>query len=225
MKQDERAVKPRPRASRAESAARTRRRLLDSAGDVFAEVGFQAATVEAVVERAGYTRGAFYAHFTDKADILITLLEESREEDLARVREILATTEDEDTQMAVQAWYDELTGQGRWDLAYAELWPQAVRTPALRARLVARQNRVRSAISEMISDYCRTSGTKLGLPVHQVAGLMLALGDGIGAQRQLDPTALPPGAFTTATALLWSGLLVDSEVEPTNATGSAGRGV
>lgn len=216
MKQVERAVKPPPRASRAESAARTRRRLLDSAGDVFAELGFQAATVEAVVERAGYTRGAFYAHFTDKADILITLLEESREQDLTRVRVILATTEDEDTQIAVQAWYDELTGQGRWDLAYAELWPQAVRTPALRTRLVARQDRVRSAISEMISDYCQTSGTKLRMPVDQVAGLMLALADGIGAQRQLDPTALPPKAFTTATALLWSGLLADLDTEPTS---------
>ena len=31
--------------------------------------GYHATRIDAVVERAGYTRGAFYAHFEDKADL------------------------------------------------------------------------------------------------------------------------------------------------------------
>lgn len=207
MKQGAPDVKDDQRRSRALTTAATRQQLMSCAGDVFADVGFQSATVEAIVARAGFTRGAFYAHFTDKADLFVTLLEESRADDLDRVRNLLATTSGDDTQAAVQAWFDGLASQNRWELAYAELWPQAVRNPALRARLAVRQDQVRGAIAEMISNHCHTAGIVLPMPVDQVAGLMLALADGVAAQRHLDPTVLPRDAFTTATALLWTGLL------------------
>ena len=38
----------------------TRARLLEGALDVFAERGFNGASVEDICERAGFTRGAFY---------------------------------------------------------------------------------------------------------------------------------------------------------------------
>jgi len=41
----------------------TRQKLLDAAGLVFAEEGLDAASVEAICERAGFTRGAFYSNF------------------------------------------------------------------------------------------------------------------------------------------------------------------
>jgi AcrR family transcriptional regulator len=42
-----------------------RARLLDSAGHVFAEMGWADATVEAIVTRAGMSRRTFYEHFDD----------------------------------------------------------------------------------------------------------------------------------------------------------------
>ena len=48
-------------------------RLLQSAEDVFAEKEFSAATVAEIAARAGYTVGAFYARFSDKAALLKTL--------------------------------------------------------------------------------------------------------------------------------------------------------
>lgn len=207
MKQAARPVKVPRRLSRAETTAATRARLLDVAAALFADVGYQAASVEAVVSRAGFTRGAFYAHFADKADLFITLLEDSRRADLEQVRGLLAKSEGEAAQVAVQEWFDGLAARNRWELAYAEFWPQAVRNPALRARLAARQEQVRAAIAEMIEAHCRDSGIVLPLPLEHVASLMLALGDGVAAQRHLDPHALPRNAFTTATGLLWAGLL------------------
>jgi AcrR family transcriptional regulator len=52
------------RLSRAEQQQRTRAALLDAAGEVFAERGFQGASVEAIAERAGFSRGAFYSNFS-----------------------------------------------------------------------------------------------------------------------------------------------------------------
>ncbi len=50
-----------------------RRRLLDAAAHVFAEVGWADATVEAVVARAGMSRRTFYLHFDDLSACLRAL--------------------------------------------------------------------------------------------------------------------------------------------------------
>jgi AcrR family transcriptional regulator len=196
-----------PRLTREESKARTRAKLLESAGEVFDEVGYTSATVEAIVERAGFTRGAFYANFTDKADLFLTLLEESRDADMRHATDLVDETPDESKLDAIQTWYDALMQQRSWDLAYAEFWPQATRDPNLRTRVAARQASTRQAIEDMTRSYCEASGTTLALPAEEVAGMMLAIADGIATQRHLDPQALPDNAFTTAIMYLWAGIL------------------
>ena len=52
----------------------TRQRVLDAAREVFAERGVIGGTVEDICEAAGFTRGAFYSNFTDKADVVRALL-------------------------------------------------------------------------------------------------------------------------------------------------------
>ena len=51
----------------------TRQKLLDAAAQVFAEVGLDAASVEAICERAGFTRGAFYSNFETKDELFLEL--------------------------------------------------------------------------------------------------------------------------------------------------------
>ncbi|MBP1326437.1 AcrR family transcriptional regulator [Leucobacter exalbidus] len=64
-------------ASTAPSARRqaTRERLLEAASEVFVEDGFQGAAVEAICQRAGFTRGAFYSNFSSKEELFLALLE------------------------------------------------------------------------------------------------------------------------------------------------------
>ncbi len=52
----------------------TRERVLDAAREVFAESGVIGGSVEEICERAGFTRGAFYSNFADKADVLEALI-------------------------------------------------------------------------------------------------------------------------------------------------------
>jgi AcrR family transcriptional regulator len=54
----------------------TRRALLDTARQVFADNGFQATRTEEIVQRAGLTRGALYHHFRDKEDLFRAVHEE-----------------------------------------------------------------------------------------------------------------------------------------------------
>lgn len=55
--------------------AETRQRLLDAAADVFAERGYEGATLADIARTAGYTTGAIYSRFRDKAALLLAVVE------------------------------------------------------------------------------------------------------------------------------------------------------
>ncbi|MEM9557139.1 MAG: TetR family transcriptional regulator [Acidobacteriota bacterium] len=75
-----------------EETEQTRRRILDVALDVFAETGYTRSSLQDIADRAGFTRGAVYWHFKNKADLFAALGDdiegESIEafEDLSRLR-------------------------------------------------------------------------------------------------------------------------------------------
>src|SRR3954470_16001878 len=54
---------------RAPAVRDTKERVLSAALEVFAERGYQTATVEEIAERAGMTKGAVYYWFRDKEDL------------------------------------------------------------------------------------------------------------------------------------------------------------
>ena len=60
---------------RTRDAGRTRERILDSAQALILDHGFAATTVDAVVGRAGITKGAFFHHFASKSDLALALAE------------------------------------------------------------------------------------------------------------------------------------------------------
>jgi AcrR family transcriptional regulator len=65
--------------SRAESAAATRRALLDAATELLDEGGPDAVTLRDVGARAGVSRGAPYGHFADKESLLAAVAAEGWE--------------------------------------------------------------------------------------------------------------------------------------------------
>lgn len=62
------------RLTRTESMALTREKLLVSALETFLREGYAGATIETISENAGFSRGAFYAHFTSKEAILLEIV-------------------------------------------------------------------------------------------------------------------------------------------------------
>jgi AcrR family transcriptional regulator len=57
-----------------ERAIRTRRNILVAAADVFAEVGYEAATISEILQRANVTKGALYFHFASKEQLAQAVL-------------------------------------------------------------------------------------------------------------------------------------------------------
>jgi AcrR family transcriptional regulator len=57
-------------------AEQRRRQLLDVAGEVFAERGFAATTMDEVAQAAGVTKPVLYQHFSSKRDMFVELLDD-----------------------------------------------------------------------------------------------------------------------------------------------------
>src|SRR6201992_3702814 len=55
----------------------TRRKIIDSAVDVFNEIGYPAAGLGDIIERAELTKGALYYHFDSKESLATAIIEEA----------------------------------------------------------------------------------------------------------------------------------------------------
>ena len=62
-------------SSREETKQRTRAALVDAGIALFGEQGLDGPSLDAICERAGFTRGAFYVHFRDRDEFLEAVME------------------------------------------------------------------------------------------------------------------------------------------------------
>jgi TetR/AcrR family transcriptional regulator, transcriptional repressor for nem operon len=72
----------------------TRAAILKAAGKVFKELGFQAGSVDKVMEEAGLTAGGFYAHFPSKENLFVESLSKSLSEAESRLEQGLEEFDD-----------------------------------------------------------------------------------------------------------------------------------
>ena len=80
-------TKPRHAATRDDAKQQTRAALVQAALELFAEQGLDVPSLDAMCDRAGYTRGAFYVHFKTREDILVAVMDHVGEAFLGSVFE------------------------------------------------------------------------------------------------------------------------------------------
>jgi AcrR family transcriptional regulator len=126
-----------PEANGRPTRDETRKRLLDGAYETFCEVGFQAATIEAVCTRAGFTRGAFYSNFTSLDELLLALWERTVTTTAFAIRAQVASigTVDEPFERALAALVALRAPDRAWFIISTEFLLHALRDPALEERL------------------------------------------------------------------------------------------
>jgi AcrR family transcriptional regulator len=89
-------------AKREDSKSVTRARVLESARTLFAEVGFDKATIRAIAERAGVSSGSVFTSFTNKAELLMEVLQEKYQKLFVRLE--LKMSEAETAEGALNAY-------------------------------------------------------------------------------------------------------------------------
>src|SRR5271156_96725 len=131
--------------------AATRRKLLLAAEQTFARDGYEAARLEDIAARAGYTRGAFYANFASKEDIFFALLEQTVARRIAEVNELLERHDNPQQRLrALREHYAQIAKDRRLALLSLEFKLFAVRHPEAHARLRARQREFRACGGDIL---------------------------------------------------------------------------
>jgi AcrR family transcriptional regulator len=194
--------------SRVESKARTRDLLLESAGRVFAKRGYTAATIEEISEGAGFSRGAFYANFGDKAEVFLTIAEAEQQRAFAEIAARIDATEDEgDILDVMYEWFTRHLVHGGMRRALAEFRLVAIDDPPLRKRLAAVDRAARDLTAGMVANFCDAHDVELTVTTKAFAGMVNALVSGYAAQLALDPRAVERVEIGRALAALWGGLI------------------
>ena len=113
--------------------ARTRGALVEAAAALIAERGMQELSLEAVAERAGMSRGAYYGNFKDRDELFMAVLE-SRWKPVKPVFKSGASLR-EQMNILAQAVIASVPGRQAMAVRALEFQLYALKQPAMRARL------------------------------------------------------------------------------------------
>lgn len=161
----------------------TKSKLFKSAQKVFAKQGFEAASIDQIAKTAGFSRGAFYAHFKTKEDLFFAMLEERAAMELVRLRKTLEETEEENQLSVLRDYCAARLKDIQWSLLQLEFKLYIARRGAKGAKIAERyqtlrQNIKRQYIAEALSESVEA---KKSAPGNQM--LIEAIIDGLSLQK------------------------------------------
>jgi AcrR family transcriptional regulator len=188
------------RLTRDERRAQTRERLLDAAADVFNRLGYHGASLEAVAEAAGYTKGAVYSNFASKAELFVALAER---------RGVSAGLEGTTQAFLAMPIGEFIDGMGEmirvqaardeaWDVLTIEVWLAAMRDPSLRTIVAHDYRQMRDEFGPLIERKLAEEGVSTPFSGQELGSLVSAVGTGLILQYYLEPKAIDPDLLSRA---------------------------
>ena len=198
-----------PARRRRERREDVRARLIAAAVQVFAERGYEGASLERVAEAAGFSKGAVYSNFSSKDELFFELVSLRIDERLEAVR---AATQKRtagragagvrsgsglEAESAARAAGRALREVGEadpeWQLLFLEFWLRCARNEGLRAKLSERRREMRGRIADLVEAKAEAAGASIGrAAAMDLATTALALSNGFGIEGIIDPKAAPP---------------------------------
>jgi AcrR family transcriptional regulator len=181
-----------PRAARVPRPPKeaVRSRVLQAAGEVFAERGFAAASLDQVAAAAGFTKGAVYSNFASKDELFLALMAEEVQRRVDGVAAALQAATD--LPAALAAVNAELSRrEAAWQLLFLEFWQRAVRDPEARRRFVASRRDLRTRITATVARYLTEHPLHTGWDAESLTLVIIALANGLAVEALPDPDAVP----------------------------------
>jgi len=184
---------------RFEQRKQTRAKLIEAALRLFGSRGYEHATVDDISQAAGYSKGAYYFHFSTKDDILLELLRIWTEDRNAVLQQHAGDDASGAARAALAAFF---SYDDAWRGVLLEFWSQATRNVEVSKRLNQAYAGWRTQITEMLSA-AMERGQIAGGSAEDIASVALAAHDGYAVQSAIEaPGARAMTAEHLADALL-----------------------
>lgn len=168
----------------------TTRKLLDAAFTVFTRDGFAAARIEDIAAEAGYTRGAFYAHYRSKSDLFFDLLRHQAEDRFGELhRNVSRANTVEERRQAIRSDYLGRASARQWWLLLLEFKLYAIREGRRGEELAEVHRELRRTLHQSVTERL---GCELA-PEDQLEAVKVGLEaaiQGVVLERAYDPKRL-----------------------------------
>jgi AcrR family transcriptional regulator len=197
------------RLTRAENRERTRAALREAAAELVAVQGLQATSIEQITERAGFSRGAFYANYRTKEELFAELLQERV---YAGYRALATEWRDSTERPTPRQTGERLAAiigapEGRWlFVLWLELLAHAARQPELRGIAAEFWRGTRALSAEGIREEYAARGQDPPIDPSWIASASIALDIGLAIQHSVDPDEVPLDTYPAVFDLLFGRL-------------------
>lgn len=192
------------RLTRAAKREQTRALLLDAAARVFAECGFDGASVDEVAAAAGFTKGAVYTHFGSKDELFLAMLEGRYSQRMDDLERILAAPGDTalHARAAGRDFEDYARADPDWQRLYLEATLYASRNAGFRAAFKRRHAEMNKRLAAALQDRLEREGLRSAIPYEQLATFVSAMAGGALMESMVMSTKASEGLLSAMLELL-----------------------
>jgi AcrR family transcriptional regulator len=194
--------------TRIERSEETRAALLRAASRTICELGMHGASIDRIAAEAGYTKGAFYAHFASKEDLFLVMLDEHFATELARLDAVLSGAGDPvaEARAAAEDFLVHIDADPEWRRLYQEFATHAARHEAFRIEFAARQRALRERMAAVFTRWAADLGVTPPVPPEDVAAMAFFMADGFLLNQMID-TALDRSLYGRMSEVFMHGLM------------------
>lgn len=178
------------RWTRERRLAHTRSLLLDAAEEVFAEKGFNTATLDDIAQAAGYTKGAIYKHFAGKEELFLAVSDRYWRRYFDNFAEVMTNASqvgERELDDIAERWRQLSQDRGAEHAALGhEFALYLLRNPEARERVAGKRAEVVEQLAKFIVDGVERLGGTLLIPALTLAQVLVATSDSAVLASQLD---------------------------------------
>ena len=176
-------------ATKDETPALTRARLLEAARQVFVSTGYRGATLDSIAARAGFTKGAVYWHFPNTPALFLALVAESIAGTAVVLEGLLRENGHDPAAMrsAIGAFADKIDERETLPIFGVELEIESRTDPSFRALHQELIDKHEAALATFLGRYFDAVGEEPPMPLGELATTLTSLFKGFALTRQNRP--------------------------------------
>jgi AcrR family transcriptional regulator len=194
---------------RVEQVEQNRTAVLAAARRVFLARGYTGATLDAIAEEAGFSKGVVYSQFEGKADLFMALLEQRIDERAAQNERLVADRAGGHALLTLlENWERDTRAELGWTRVLIEFRAVALRDGELNRRYAASHARTLDLLADLLERIHARAGLEPAVEPRTMAEFVMAFGAGLTLERAADPNEL---AWADAAPLVSRALGLSAE--------------
>lgn len=183
----------RRRLTQEERKKETRQLLLESAVEIFAQLGFHGASVDKIAEHAGFTKGAVYAHFHSKEELFLAILEQQMQLHVDNILQIIEQQQSLSHFIeTIDEYFLTVSQKNRtWSMLHMEFFLYAMREESVRHKWSNMITESVKQISEAIEKLKSKENHESSLSADEMAWTILSLENGLAIFYYISEDRVP----------------------------------